>query len=37
MNASLILAAIEFVGDVLLCAGLITLLVLMAARITGRS
>jgi hypothetical protein len=37
MNASLIMAVIEFVGDMLLCAGLIAVLVLLAMRITGRS
>ncbi len=37
MNALLILATIEFIGDLLLCAGLIAMLVLLAARITGRA
>jgi len=37
MNALLILATIEFIGDLLLCAGLIGSLLLLAMRITGRA
>ncbi len=37
MNALMILATIEFIGDLFLCAGLIALLVLLSMRITGRA
>lgn len=37
MNAFLILTAIEFVGDLFICAGLIGSLLLLAMRITGRA